>query len=252
MREFFNYQSPYRTGIFLDLNIFEKLIPIVLIIGLAILLYKYKDVFKENPKLDKRMRIIIGIVFTIVYSSHYVFRFALYGFDTIVLPFHLCSIAMFLAILLLFTKNRTIYTFVLMAGIAGGVISLATPIIGYDSSYYRYYQFYIAHGLLLLTPLYFMFVHGYKPTGKEVRDSFIILQSIGIFMMVFNYYMGTDFMFLFLDPSKIDKFPAIRYFGGIPYYLVLVELVAIGYFYRTYKYITYKENKNLEVSYEHN
>jgi hypothetical integral membrane protein (TIGR02206 family) len=233
LKQFFEYQSPYRTDVFLDLNIYEKLIPILIIVVLGVLLFKYREVFQKDNKLDKITRYSVGVLLLIVYSSHYILRFSLYGFDTIVLPFHLCSIAMFFAIILLFTNNRTIFTFVMMTGIAGGAISLATPIIGYNSEYYRYYQFYIAHGILVLVPFYYLFVKHYIPSGKEIKYSFYILQAIATFMMVFNYYMNTDFMFLFFDPSKIDKFPLIALFGGIPYYIILVEITAIAYFYVT-------------------
>lgn len=251
MREFFDYRSPYRTDVFIDLNMYEKIIPIIITILVGYLIYRYRNVLKHDEGLEKRVRYVSGVIFAIVYSSHYLLRFNLYGFDTIILPFHLCSIAMFFALLLIFTENRTIYTFVLMTGVAGGVISMATPILGYNSAYYRYYQFYIAHGLLVLTPFYFMIVKGFVPKKKEVLYSFIILEAIGWFMTIFNYYMNTDFMFLFLDQSKITKFPAIAYFGGIPYYLIPMHLVTAIYFFVGYKFADYIEGKkDLEVNYE--
>jgi hypothetical integral membrane protein (TIGR02206 family) len=235
MRTFFDYRSPYRTENWIELSRLEFFLPILLIITFVILLYSYRNIFKSNELLDKRVRWYGGLVFTIIYGSHYVLRFLLYGFDTIVLPFQLSSISMFLAIILLFTKNKSVYTFVLYAGVLGGLISLATPIIGYDSGYYRYYQFYIAHGLLIITPIYFMFVHNYFPTKKDVINAFWILQGLIVFMGVFNVIFGTDFMFVFLDPSKIDKFPVIQYFGGIPWYIVPGEIAVFVAFYSMYK-----------------
>ncbi len=40
-----------------------------------------------------------------------------------------------------------------------------------------YYQFYIAHGILILTPIYFLFVHQYIPNLKETVKAFGILQA---------------------------------------------------------------------------
>ena len=239
MAEFFNYQSPYRTDIFIKLTTVEKFLPIAIIILIAVLLFKYKDKFISNEPLDKKFRIAVGIVFTIIYLSHYLLRFALYGFDTIILPFQLCSISMFLAIVLLFTKNKTIFNFVLFTGILGGLISLLFPVIGYDSSYYRYYQYEIAHGILILTPIYFVAVYNYVPTKIETIYSFLILQGIMVFMLVLNYYIGTDFMFVFLDPAKIDKFPVIAKFGGIPLYILWMEIVGVLAYYLEYKVINF-------------
>lgn len=243
MSEFFNYQSPYRTNVFLDLNLYERIIPILIIVLLGFIIYKYRDVIRNDEVLDKKIRYSVGGLWIVLYSSHFLLRFALYGFDTIVLPFHLCSISMFFGIILMFTNNRTIFSFVMMTGIAGGLISLAFPILGYNASYYRYYQFMFAHGILVLVPFYYMFVYGFMPTSKEIRNAFIILQVLAIFMMVFNYFMDTDFMFLFFDKSKIDKFPAISMFGGIPYYIILVEFAALGYFFLIDRLIRYVQKE---------
>jgi len=239
LADFFNYQSPYRTGIFRDLTALEQYLPIVIIITIAVLLFKYSYLFKKNELLDKKFRIIVAVVFTIIYLSHYIFRFVNYGFDTIVLPFQLCSISMFLAIILLLSKNKTIFNFVLFTGVLGGLISLFFPVIGYDSNYYRYYQFEIAHGLLILTPIYFMAVHNYLPSKKGTIYSFLILQAIAVFMVVFNYIQGTDFMFVFIDKNKIDKFPVIAKFGGIPLYLLWMELVGIAAFFIEYQVVNF-------------
>ena len=49
-------------------------------------------------------------------------------------------------------------------------------------------------------------------------------------MVIFNYFNNTDFMFVFVDKAKIEKFPAISSFGGIPFYLIWVEITAIVLF----------------------
>ena len=248
--KFFDYQSPYRTNVFLELNMYERIIPIIVLLLMIYVIYRYKDVLREDKRLDKIVRISGGILLFVLYSSHYILRFRLYGFDTIILPFHLCSISMFLAVILLFTNNRTLFAFVMMTGIAGGIISLVNPILGYNSAYYRYYQFMIAHGILVMIPFYYMFVYRFLPSTKEIYVSFMILQGIAVFMAIFNYYMNTDFMFLFLDPDKIEKFPAIKKFGGIPFYIVWVELVGLTYHFVTDKIIRFIENKDEVMEYK--
>lgn len=249
MATFFDYRSHYRTGIFIDLTIVEKYLPIMIIVMIGILIIIYSNKFKNNEKLDQNIRLYIGILFMGIYLSHYILRFAIYGFDLIVLPFQLCSISMFLAIILLFTKNKMIFYFVLYTGILGGLISLLFPVIGYDSNFYRYYQYEFAHGFLILTPIYFLVVHDYLPSIKETVYSFLILEGIAIFMVIFNYFFGTDYMFIFIDPNKIDKFPVIAKFGGIPFYLLLVEIVGVTAYFIEYQVIHFffKEKKIEEV-----
>lgn len=237
MARFFDYRSPYRTDYYLEfskfeinLTLVEKIIPFIVLLFLGIILYIYKDKIRNNEVIDKRIRLNVGILFTILFLSHFILRFTIYGFDTIVLPFQLCAISMILAIILLFTKNRTVFAFVYYAGLAGALISFSTPLIGANSSYYRYYQFYIAHGILILTPIYFLLVHKYIPNLKETIKAFGILQGLATFMVLFNYMMNTDFMFVFIDKAKIDKFPGIAQFGGIPLYLIWVEIAGISLF----------------------
>ncbi len=238
MSGFFAYESPYRTQNFIDLTVWEYTLPFVVLIGLVYLLYRYQHVFRDNQTFERRFRMITGGVFAALYISHYALRYALYGWDTILLPFQLCSISMFLALVLIYTKNKTIYTFVLFAGVLGGIVSLFTPIIGYDSGYYRYYQFYGAHLLLILTPIYFLLVHDFYPTAKTAVRAFVLLQGLALFMGVFNYVYGTDFMFLFVDSAKEAKFPMITRFGGAPYYIIWMELVAHVAWYLLYKLTT--------------
>lgn len=251
MTTFFDYRSHYRTGVFIDLTIVEKYLPIMIIIMIGILIVLYRDKFKNNEKLDRNIRLYIGILFMGIYLSHYILRFAIYGFDLLLLPFQLCSISMFLAIILLFTKNKMVFNFVLYTGVLGGLISLLFPIIGYNSHFYRYYQFEFAHGLLILTPIYFLAVYEYLPSKKETIYSFLILEGIAIFMVVFNYYFGTDYMFIFINPDKIDKFPAIGKFGGIPFYLLWIEIVGIVAYFIEYQVIHFlfrgKKTKEVKI-----
>jgi hypothetical integral membrane protein (TIGR02206 family) len=250
MSEFFNYQSPYRTNIFLDLNLYERIIPLIGIAIIIYFIYKYRESFRSNKNLDKRFRYTMAIVLFLLYSSHYILRFVLYGFDTIILPFHLCGIAMAFAIFLLFTNNKAIYSFVLMTGVLGSIISFINPIIGYDSSYYRYYQFFFAHGILFITPLYYFIVYKWYPGKKDLLKGYWILQALALFMIIFNYFMGTDFMFMFIDPDKLEKFPMIQYLGGIPYYILVAEVVVGLYFIGSYILFRYLNTKEQNVPLE--
>jgi hypothetical integral membrane protein (TIGR02206 family) len=235
MREFFAYESPYRTGRFIELTTMEYLTPFMVLAVLVVWLFWVRRTLVDDPIKQKWLQRIVGTVFLGLYLSHYILRFSLYGLDPILLPFQLCGISMAFAIYLLYTDNKTIHAFVLYTGVAGGLISLATPIIGYNSAYYRYYQFYGAHILLILTPLYFTIVKGYLPTKRQTIVSFWILQGLIVFMGLFNLRFGTDFMFVFLDPAKEAKFPLLTTFGGVPYYIVFGEMAVVAAFYLMYR-----------------
>ena len=48
LTDFFNYTSPYRTDIWMELTNVEWLLPIAIIIVIGILIVKYREVFKRN------------------------------------------------------------------------------------------------------------------------------------------------------------------------------------------------------------
>ena len=90
-----------------------------------------------------------------------------------------------------------------------------------------------------------MLVHDFIPSTKEIWMSFAILQSIAVFMVIFNHFMNTDFMFVFIDQDKIEKFPAISKFGGIPFYLIWVEITGLSYFFIVDRMIRFIEQKQV-------
>ncbi|QMS85721.1 TIGR02206 family membrane protein [Candidatus Xianfuyuplasma coldseepsis] len=243
---FFDYESPYRTGNFISLTTTEYVVPFIILALLVGALLYYRDYLRQHVLMQQRLERIVGVVFLVVYVSHYLLRFNLYRFDTIILPFQLCGISMMFAIYLLFSGNKNVYAFVLYTGVLGGLTSLFTPIMGYDSAYYRYYQFYGAHILLILTPIYYMVVKSYYPTAKSTVNAFLILQGLALFMGVFNYFYHTDFMFIFVDPVKETKFPMIKKFGGVPYYIIWMELVGLAGFYLMYKVTTLIEQYRVQ------
>ncbi len=222
MGKFFTNDSPYRTR-FIDHSQAEYIIPLLILALLIFMVVFYGKKIIPDSKNDRIIRYSIGAFFIILYLSHYILRFNIYGFDTLILPFQLCSMSMFLAIILIYTRNKTVFAFVLYTGVLGGIISLLVPVIGYNSVYYRYYQYYLAHSILILTPIYFLVVYNYYPTKKDTVNAFLILQGLAVFMGIF------------VNPDKVDKFPMIAKFGGIPYYIILVEIAGVSLYYLMYK-----------------
>ena len=77
------------------------------------------------------------------------------------------------------------------------------------------------------------------------------MQALILFMGLFNYIYGTDYMFVFVDPVKLAKFPAIAKFGGIPLYLIPGHLAVYAAFYLMYKGSTFLEGVRLrEIEYK--
>ncbi|MDO9085009.1 MAG: TIGR02206 family membrane protein [Anaerolineaceae bacterium] len=140
------------------------------------------------------------------------------------LPFHLCSILVWLCAYMLITKNRLIYEFAYLIGIAGALQAILTPDLGpYEFPHYRYFQVFISHGLIIISALYMTLVEGFRPTWQSVKR--VAIYGNLYFLLVFglNFLIGSNYLFISHKPetaSLLDVLPPW------PYYILIIELLA--------------------------
>jgi hypothetical integral membrane protein (TIGR02206 family) len=140
------------------------------------------------------------------------------------LPFHLCSILVWLCAYMLISKNRLIYEFAYLIGIAGALQAILTPDLGpYEFPHYRYFQVFISHGLIIISALYMTLVEGFRPSWQSVKR--VAIYGNLYFLLVFglNFLIGSNYLFISHKPetaSLLDVLPAW------PYYILIIELLA--------------------------
>ena len=140
------------------------------------------------------------------------------------LPFHLCSALVWLCAYMLITKNRQIYEFAYLIGIAGALQAILTPDLGpYEFPHYRYFQVFISHGLIIISALYMTLVEGFRPTWQSVKR--VAIYGNLYFLLVFglNFLIGSNYLFISHKPetaSLLDVLPPW------PYYILIIELLA--------------------------
>lgn len=127
------------------------------------------------------------------------------------LPLHLCSQAVWLGGLMLLTRSQRLYDYVYYAALAGASMALATPDAGpYGWPHYRFWQFFISHGLIVFAPLWMTFVEGHRPgRGSALRASAVSAAS-GLALIPLNLRLGSNYMFTARKPdsaSLLDKLP---------------------------------------------
>lgn len=144
------------------------------------------------------------------------------------LPFHLCSISLILCLLLLITKWELVFQVVYFIGIIGAIMAVITPELFLGYPHFRYFHFFVTHILIIWTCLYFVLVHQYKPTKIGLLLSFVFLNSSAVLAWIVNHYTGGNYMFLAYKPANGSL---LDYLGPYPYYLLVLELVALLLFY---------------------
>ncbi len=139
------------------------------------------------------------------------------------LPFHLCSIASIIAIVLSIKYYKKLAQFFYYWGLMGAITALMSPVFLFGVYGYHYYAFYVAHGGILFVCLYMILHHDFRPQKSYWWKSFLYIQLVAIGVMGINKYLGANYMFLSeapMVPNPLLKFPW-------PWYIITFELFAL-------------------------
>ncbi|MBE1441481.1 TIGR02206 family membrane protein [Paenibacillus sp. OAS669] len=143
------------------------------------------------------------------------------------LPLELCSIMVFLSILLLLTGGRRLYGIVFFAGIGGALQALVTPSLGYAFPHFRFFHFFIVHSAIIMAALYMTWIRGYRPDWRAVGRTMIVLNGLAAIVWALNELLQSNYMFLMHKPPTASL---LDWLGPHPYYLLAEEAIALGMF----------------------
>jgi hypothetical integral membrane protein (TIGR02206 family) len=144
------------------------------------------------------------------------------------LPFHICSLLVWLTGFMLIFKIRWIYEFAYFIGIGGGMQALLTPDAGiYGFPHYRIFQTIISHGLLITSAIFMTTVEGFRPTWKSFWRVVIGLNLYAALIYPLNLLLGTDFLYINSKPVTATLLDALPRW---PYYLIYMELLGLAIF----------------------
>lgn len=194
---------------------------VIILVGIFIILTQRKAPIEQRLKI----RWLMAIILVINESTWHFWNWTIgeWSIQTM-LPLHLCSILVWLCAFMLITKNRTIYEFAYLIGIAGALQAILTPDLGqYAFPHYRYFQVFISHGLIIISALYMTFVEGFRPTWKSVKKVAIYGNLYLLFVFILNLLIGSNYLFVAHKPetaSLLDVLPPW------PYYIIIIELLA--------------------------
>ncbi len=146
-----------------------------------------------------------------------------------VLPLHLCSLFMWVSTVMLFTRSQRLFELSYFLGGGGALFALITPDIGmYNFPHFVFFHALIGHGALLTTQVYLVAVEGFRPGARAVRRIFAPLNLYILAVAAVDALIGANYMFLVYKPD----FPTpLDYLGPWPWYILVVEVLALGVFY---------------------
>jgi len=172
---------------------------------------------------DRQRKLEVGSAMTLIVmeSLYHIWMYAngfWRAYDS--LPAGLCSISLILAVVLLLTRKKVVYDILLYTGLLGATQALATPYLFYDFPHFRFIHFFYTHMLMVLVPLYFTWVKGFRPTIKSVLRLFIFLNLLMPLVMLINKLTGGNYMYLSHKPETASLLDVL---GPYPWYILSLE-----------------------------
>lgn len=201
----------------------------------VIFLILYASVITFRVKLRKLGHfktirgIMAGILFTnmlIHYSGRIIIGEWCFSED---LPLHMCFVANFFMMYILFTDNKhslfsVIYYFTLIGPLPAAIF----PDLSRSLSGYLFWQFIISHHIMLLFSLYCVFVLGYETSLKDAVRAFVYGNVYVASMAVFNRAFGTNYIMLGELPEQLYRvFPFLYNFPAF-IWLELAGMLSIA------------------------
>jgi len=141
------------------------------------------------------------------------------------LPLHLCGVSIILAAVMLFKKNYPIFEITYFWGLGGAVQALLTPDLGpFSFPHLFFYQFFISHGLIVVSCVFMTVVEGFRPTPGSILKTVIITNIYAALVAGLNLITGGNYLYICEKPGS----PSILDFlGPWPWYLLSLELVLV-------------------------
>jgi hypothetical integral membrane protein (TIGR02206 family) len=139
------------------------------------------------------------------------------------LPFHMCSLFVWLTAVLLITRSYRVYEFAYFLGIGGALQALITPNVGaFGFPHFRFFQAFFMHAPIVLGAVFMTTVEGYRPTGKSLLRVAVGTNLYLALVFGVNTLLGSNYMFVARKP---DTPTLIDLLAPWPWYVLELELI---------------------------
>lgn len=154
------------------------------------------------------------------------------------LPLELCSITLYLCVWMLFTKSYRIFEICYFTALGGATQAMLTPALGFPFPYYRFFEFFLSHIVIIAAALFMVFVEKYKPTLKSVVKTMVLLNFYAAVVFFINKATGGNYLFLSEKPKNGS---IMDFLGPYPYYILGLEGIAVLLFILLYLPFAFKK-----------
>lgn len=189
-------------------------------------------IFVANKKLSTEQNLLIGrsasalLALTVVIYT--IFEILLGRFSIVEdLPLSTCNLFAILAPWLFWRPNFKPFVVVYFLVMAGTLQAVITPDLYTGFPSYGFFKYWITHIGLVLLVIHYLVCFELYPTAKSMLTTFGWLNIYVLALMPINYLLGANYFYLMakpINPSVLD------YFGPWPVYILVAELLVMGFF----------------------
>ena len=214
------------------IKVFSNLWWLGIIISIIISILIVQLSIRIPPDRRKLLMILLGVfLLSLELVRHYhLYDLGLWSVSAS-LPIHLCGIARILAGIILIKPNKIGFQFLALIGSPGALHALLTPQLNHGRTDFMIFEYYASHTGIILTPILFSVVLGYRIQDKAWMHVFISLQFLLIFIGISNYILDANYMYLAERP--LVKNPMIV--GDWPWYIFGFEFLGFIHIYIFFK-----------------
>lgn len=142
------------------------------------------------------------------------------------LPLDICSVSLLIVFVSGITENRVSTSLLCFWGMIGAGYALFFPNLLYSFPHFRFFQFFAAHGLILLTVVYFLWIRRYRLHLRDVFLSYAITAVYLFSIRFLNAWWRTNYLYL----QKKPAFPSFFDWLGENYFFSLLLAVFFLFF----------------------
>lgn len=194
IKRFFDHGTPGEFQYFT----LPHFIPILLMILIIYLIYKYRDKIREW-KHEDTIRLVLAMTLIFADMSYFWHKIYIGAEIRNHLPITICGWAALLSGFMLLSKKQGLFDIVYFWVLAGSINALITPAVIIDNgpTHFRYYQFWIEHTSIFIAVFYMLFVHKFKVNFKSFIRAFIAIIVMALIAIYVNSNIeGANYLFL--------------------------------------------------------
>lgn len=210
------------------------IILITLVIPISIIRHK-KEL--SNLSYKRKLSIGLGVFLLMLDFGFYIWKYAVGLQLMFPIPMHICSWATYILSIALITNNKLFINLSVYYGFIGGLLSLLVPDFGgYGSNHFRFYQFFILHGILLIGPLLLLYFNKGVLQIKYLFITIIVMSIQAMIAYPINLLVErvtnepANMMFVMEPPAEVASI-----LPGFPYYIFIVAVLFILVWFGLYK-----------------